>query len=258
MCGVITAGLTGLNGQTVRQVLAIAHTALGGGSTGYNIPTLSTFVGELNAAFLGGSVSPFAQEHLVNGPCPCTPGTPGCPWQTGDAFTRTQAAWNDSTSWYAAYDSVYASTFGEVEVGIPGTAGFSMRFSAPDFVSEFFIQSGLPAALTADLFDPTSSSSRGFGGEALALRLNLDFSAAGALGGSVTFGTLRLCAMSDASLNNKTVNEVMGIANTLLGGGSNGYGIVAIADLVGDLNISFIDGVPSTFAQEHLVNGPCP
>lgn len=189
---------------------------------------------------------------------PCAPGTPGCPWQQGDVFTRTQTGWDNLMSWYGAYDSLYASTFGIIEVGIPGTAGFSLRFTAADRVSNFFVQSGTPAALTGDLVDTTSSSSRGFGGEALALRMNIDFSAGGALGGSVSFGTLHLCGMTDTSLNNLTVSDVMDIANTLLGGGSNGYDIVAITDLLGQLNNSFMDGTPSPFAQAHLVNGPCP
>ena len=44
---------------------------------------------------------------------------------------------------------------------------------------------GTPAALTADLLNPATSSSGVFGGQVLALRLNVDFSAAG-----VTIGTL--------------------------------------------------------------------
>jgi len=192
-------------------------------------------------------------------PPTCTvPGAPGCPWNNNEAFTRTQLAWDSSTSWFASYDSIYASSLGEVEVGLPGSSGFSLRFTGPDKVTAFFVQSGPAAALNADLSDTTSSSSGGFGGQTLALRMNVDFSAAGALGGSVTLGSLRLCDMTDTSLNNRTVSDVLGLANTLLGGGSNGYQIADITDLVTSLNNAFVDGVPSSFAAAHIRNGSCP
>jgi hypothetical protein len=62
------------------------------------------------------------------------------------------------------------------------TAGFSIRFIAPDTVSNFFVQTGAPATLNADLLDTTTSSAGQFAGEVLALRMNVDFSAAGQLG----------------------------------------------------------------------------
>lgn len=191
----------------------------------------------------------------------CQPGQVGCRWRTGDLVTRTQVAWDSTTSWYAAYDAVYASTFGTVEIGIPGTSGFSLRFGAGTRINEYFVQSGAPAALDKDLDDTTSSSSGVFGGEVLALRLNVDFSAAAQLGGSsgISFGSLTLCAMSDASLNSTSVSDLLGVANTLLGGGSVGsYTISAINTLVTELNFAFLDGTPSIWANAHLYNGPCP
>ena len=181
-------------------------------------------------------------------------------WETGDVQTRTQVTWGGTRDWFDAYDQVYASASGIVEIGLPGTSGFSLRFSAPDRAARFLPQSGTAAALNADLVDPTSSSSGGFGGQALALRLNIDLSAAGFFGGAsgVVFGGLTLCGMTDASLNGTSVTGVMGLANALLGGGTNAYTIPAITDLVVRLNNAFVDGTPSAFAQDHLVAGPCP
>lgn len=51
---------------------------------------------------------------------------------------------------------------------------------------------------------------------------------------------------------------MLGLANTLLGGGSNGYTISAITLVIVDLNNAFLDGAPSVFAEAHLVNGVCP
>jgi hypothetical protein len=74
----------------------------------------------------------------------------------------------------------------------------------------------------------------------------------------VRFGDLRLCKMSNTSLNGTTVSGVLAIANTLLGGGSNGNPLTEIAALTRKLTAAFHAGTPSTFAQDHLVNGPCP
>ena len=64
--------------------------------------------------------------------------------------------------------------------------------------------------------------------------------------------------MTDLSLNGRTVSNILGLANTLLGGGANGYTIADVGALVGDLNVAFSVGGVSTFAQQHLFNGACP
>jgi hypothetical protein len=44
----------------------------------------------------------------------------------------------------------------------------------------------------------------------------------------------------------------------LLGGGANGYSITDIAPITLSLSLAFNSGVATSFAQAHLVNGPCP
>jgi hypothetical protein len=44
--------------------------ALGGGSTPYSIADLSFTALDINVAFLDGTRSQFAQDHLVSGACP--------------------------------------------------------------------------------------------------------------------------------------------------------------------------------------------
>jgi CSLREA domain-containing protein len=181
-------------------------------------------------------------------------------WETGDLVTHSQESWDGTTSWYNDYNSVYGASFGLVEVGIPGSGGYSMQFGGNSNVSAYFIAAGTPAALNADLVNPTSSSSGQFGGEVLALRLNVDFNVAGKLGGAseLKFGSLTVCGMSDATLNGKTVNDVLAIVNTLLGGGSNGYTIADINAILAQLNAAFTDGTPTQWAQQHLFVGSCP
>ena len=196
--------------------------------------------------------------QTIAAPATCTPGRPGCGWTIGNVVTYNQTVWGDSgstpnqllsTQFFTTYPS------GIVEIGIPGTAGFSARFTDPAVITTYLPASGTLAPLNADLIDPTSTSSGAFGGEVLALTLNVDFSTL--LGGSVPFGNLSLCGMSPSSLNGTTVSGFLGLVNTLLGGGSNGYTIAELAPILSDLNSAFDGGAASTFAQDHLVNGAC-
>jgi hypothetical protein len=58
------SALPALNGVTVRQFLDSANTALGGGSALYSITDLDSVTVDLNAAFIGGAATLFAQAHL--------------------------------------------------------------------------------------------------------------------------------------------------------------------------------------------------
>jgi len=62
---------TDLNGMTVRQVLGVVNTALGGGSTTDSIADLDPVTANLNASFGGGGLNnPFTEDHLQPGACP--------------------------------------------------------------------------------------------------------------------------------------------------------------------------------------------
>jgi hypothetical protein len=195
--------------------------------------------------------------QTINPPRTCTPGAPGCGWLPGDIVTLSQSDWDVST-FLNEFLSVYGSP--GVEVGIPGPTGFSMTFSSATRVRDYMPASGTVGVLTTDLLNPTISASGAFGGEVLALRLNVDFSELGLLGGTaaVPFGSVRLCNHSIAGLNNKTVSEISAIMNQALGGELTGHSIGSLSTLAAQLNASFGLGAVSTFAQQHLVNGACP
>jgi hypothetical protein len=98
--------------------------------------------------------------------------------------------------------------------------GQDMKFTGAGAIENYLPASGTPAALNADLIDPTSSSSGQFGGEVLALRLNVDFSAAGITQGpGGPFGALTLTS-TGMSLDGQTVLQVLAAMNTALGGGN--------------------------------------
>ncbi len=181
-------------------------------------------------------------------------------WQNGDVVTYSQTEWGDTPSGTNAasllaanFNTLYASG---LEVGIAGTAGYSMIFVDALSVLLYLPASGVPGTLTADLANPTSTSSGVFGGEVLALKLNIDFSDAGiTLGGAgVPFGDLTLYGFDTLpSLNGLTVRQYLGIVNTALGGGSQLYSINELTLLTADINEAFDGGTPTTFAQDHLI-----
>jgi hypothetical protein len=100
-----------------------------------------------------------------------------------------------------------------------------------------------------------------FGGDVVALKLNLDLSRLALMPGTtgLMIGKLTLCNMSTLpSLNGLTVAQVLPIANTLLGGGTASVSITDLDPIIADINASFDEGVVSAFAQDHLFNGACP
>jgi hypothetical protein len=156
---------------------------------------------------------------------------------------------------------VYAPTGGVLEVGFPGPAGLSMAFSNAPPVLFYLPAVGPAATLNADLLDPSSSASGVFGGEVVALKLNVDFSAAALIGGTsgLSFGDLMLRGFSSQpSLNGMTVSGFLAVANTVLGGGAAPFTPPELASIALELNTAFFIGIPSTLAQTHLFNGACP
>jgi hypothetical protein len=252
-----------LNGVTVRQFLGAVNTLLGGGSANYGIAELFLVSERLNVSFEGRTPSQFAQDHLVNGACPGG-------WQEGDLVTYSQDSWGSDPATSAAAALLVARfglvyPFSAVEVGVSGTAGFSMVFTSASAVLAYLPALGGPAPLNSDLLDPTSTSAGVLGGFVLALRLDVDFSDASYLVGNsgLRFGDLRLCRFTSLpALNGNTVREFLGLANQMLGGAtppSGGpYTIDDLALVTRDLTLAFEGGVVSQFAQDHLVNGDCP
>lgn len=176
----------------------------------------------------------------------------------GDYCSVTQGGWGGSPNGnnpaaLLAYNfsTVYPSG---VEVGIPGTGGYSMKFNLASTVSRYLPAGGPAAALNADLINPLTTSSGVFGGQVLALELNVDMNRPGVLYG--TRGSIAGLVLHDTgtALDGQTIQQVLAMANTLLGGGtlSNGVTIPIMQEIVTDLNEAFDGCNPSAWAQEHL------
>jgi hypothetical protein len=127
-------------------------------------------------------------------------------------------------------------------------------------VQEYLPASGAPGPLDRNYSNPTTSSSGVFGGDVLALRLNVDFNNAGFLKGAskLKFGNLKLCNFTTLTdLNRMTVLQFLGVVNTALGGGSTTDSIADLDPVASAVISSFLGGSPQTFAQEHLFPGAC-
>ena len=225
-------------------------------------PPLDSFLA-FDANFKGG-------VYVACSPIAAAPACPNgfCGWEDGDVITHPQSSWGATPSptnaaglLVANYDVVYGATLGVVEVGIPGAAGFSIRFTSSTDLLNYLPAGGPIGPLTIDDVNPSSTASGAFGGETLALKINVDFSDAGLeLGASgVPFGDVTLCNFTvQPLLNGLTVRQFLGLVNTLLGGGTGNYSIAELYPITSERNLSFSAGTVSAFADDHLVIGACP
>ncbi len=177
-------------------------------------------------------------------------GPPGPPF--GNFCTYLQSQWTHhpgDTTLNSGFTSHYPTG---VTVGGDKTATFQ---TAAD-VENYLPAGGTNGKLTSNLLNPTSTSAGHFGGEVLALQLNVDFNPG--------FGNLNLCGLTstEADFNNMTVSQVLSTANQVLGGAAistvnpgtyNDY-----ATLMQHLSVSFQQCHVTGFALHHLVDGPCP
>ena len=258
LCG-FTGPLAGLNGLSVRAYSDIVNTALGGSSTPYAITDLNATTLQVNGSFLDGVPSAFAQQHIFNGACD------GSGWKHGELFSYSQTLWGESSLFgapplVAGYNTVYPGAL--IEIGLPAAAGYSILFSSENAVLSYLPTTGPANVLNADLVDPLSTASGVFGGEVLALRLNIDYSDAGLTPGSspLRFGDVRLCGYSGSltGLNGLTIREFSALANIALGGGTTPFVVQDLNQTAFDINNAFSYGIVGPFAQQHLVAGACP
>jgi hypothetical protein len=150
------------------------------------------------------------------------------PFVAGDFITYGQENWGVSSTaagqlLIAGFLQVYGLTTGLLEVGLPGATGFSLTLSDQFYVLDYLPATGTPGPLTADLANPLISPSGQFGGEAVVLSLNIDFSDVGLMLGAagIPFGDLELYGLNaQPLLNGMRVREFRDVVNTALGGGA--------------------------------------
>ena len=182
-------------------------------------------------------------------------------WSAGAVVTYNQSEWGDPTNAAGIlmddnFDAIYASAGGVFEIGST-TPGFFMVFTGAVDLVDFLPTSGLPGPLDANLVNPFTSPTGLFGGEAAALKLNLDFSNAGLLPNSsgLLLGNLVLTGFSgsEASLNGMTVDQFFGLSQEALAGQATSIGLTDIDNITANINDAFDAGQVDSFAQDHLV-----
>ena len=194
----------------------------------------------------------------------------------GEFVTWGQVEWGDdpspgniSFSLEENFASVFASSRGLLEVGIPGPTGFSIIFDGPDPIITYLPASGTPGPLTADLLNPVDTPTGALGGEVVTATLNVTFSDDDLLAhpAGVPFGNLVLQNLDSfaaetglgpeiAELDGMSVRQVLAAANPLLDGGASPVTPQDMFVLLNAIDMSFhsgLDGgVASTFATENL------
>ncbi|MCE1189345.1 MAG: choice-of-anchor A family protein [Ignavibacteria bacterium] len=150
--------------------------------------------------------------------------------------TYTQGGWGSPSNSTpgALRDAKFSLVFPNgLTIGGTKTATFSSAAT----VKAYLPAGGTAAAFTSNYTDPVSTSAGVFGGQLVALMLNVQLNEAGFLGtNSVKLGQL---VITTGSLTGKTVYDLLNYANIAIGGGTTPYSIA-------DLN-SALDGVNNNF-----------
>jgi hypothetical protein len=143
----------------------------------------------------------------------------------------------------------------ELVVGGTTPGSFNISFDGAAGVLGYFPSGGPPAALTASMLDPDHTASGVFGGDVVALALDIDFNAKGYLGKLTNaFGDLVLTGFNGSlsGLNGMSVSDFLALSELALGGGTTGYSYSDLDGVASGISTSFTDGTPLDFATDHL------
>jgi uncharacterized repeat protein (TIGR01451 family) len=156
--------------------------------------------------------------------------------------TYTMGGWGSEPSgsnpgWLLAtyFTKVYSA--GSVTIG--GTK--YLKFTKAKAIEIFLPNGATPGVLTASATNPTTSSAGVFASQTLALRLSVDFSAAGIK--KTGLGNLKVVS---GPLAGATVNQVLTLANSVLGGNTGalptGLSLSGLNDILNAINNNFDNG----------------
>lgn len=192
------------------------------------------------------------------------------PFAAGSFCTYTQAEWAEppnGSNIGTVLDNNFAALFPNgLTSGRQGTSctqgSYNDRFASQARIWDYLPRFGGTRPLSACELNPTDDVSGVFGGNVLALRLNMKLNNAGLILGSAatSLSGLRICA-TGSPFDGKTVPHLLNAGNRVLAGGSlpPGMSVAWLEHLVRKVNESFDScGTPTYWAELHLVNGSCP
>lgn len=162
---------------------------------------------------------------------------------TAKAYTTyTQGGWgavpsgsNPGALLAAKFATVYTGGF--VQIGGNKTA----KFTSASAIETFLPQGGRAGVFSSNLVNPATTAAGVFAGQVLALRLSVDFSNAG-----ITKAGLGSLKVVSGKLAGYTVNQVLALANTVIGGTTSalpsGVSITDLNTIVDAINRNFDNG----------------
>jgi len=178
---------------------------------------------------------------------------PYCTFAPGDYGSGCNGS-NAASILTNCFKRVY--TNGYVKCGITNTPGYCLTFTTCSNVQKFINCGGTPACLTASHSNPTTCEAGNFAGQALCLKLNVDFGDCGSISGySSRCGDLILNDPT-CPLDGQSVRQILNVCHTALGGGSIPFPGCTISNLnvlCSNLNWSFDCGNRSSWCQGHLI-----
>lgn len=209
-----------------------------------------------NTAQLIPSTHPIPQTataalQIFTGPCDPI-------FNPGDYCTYSQGGWgappiagNAGQILAKNFDGVYPTG---VFVGSQAVGEFPMRFTSSSAIDAYLPAAGVSGALNANLLNPITTSSGVFGGQVLALRLNVDFNEAHLISGTQGSISGLILTHTGTSLDGQTITQVLAQMNTALGGGAlpSGFTYALLNTLAANLDLAFDRCLPSDWAQTHL------
>jgi hypothetical protein len=154
--------------------------------------------------------------------------------------TFTQGGWGSTPSGNnpgallaTKFSTVYPG--GSVQIGGP----YKLKFTSASAIEDFLPNGSTAGKLTKSATNPTTSEAGILAGQLLTATLNVNFSDKGVL----PAGLGDLIVVS-GPMAGKTVDQVLAIANTVLGGGAvpSGFSLSSIVDALDAINNNFDNG----------------
>ncbi len=193
----------------------------------------------------------------------------GYGFQQGDEWSFGPADWGNDIS-YIRPPPVWASAIlindyntlfpaGIVDIGMGSFSiptGYTVQFDSSAAIQNYLTDlAGTPNYLSANLIDPLTTSSGVFGGDVLALAINVALGDARILTQNLTtnFGDLIVVNTGNPGIDGQSIRSVLAIVNRSLGAApETSIPLSTLDQIVQQLNLSFYFATPSTWATQHL------
>jgi hypothetical protein len=162
----------------------------------------------------------------------------------GTWTTYTQSGWGSNPNSANTGGAILAANFmsvfgGAVTIGNTAPGKFTLTFTSAAAIKSFLPAGGKAGVLQATATNPANSKAGVFAGQVLALKLNVDSS-----NQNLTGAGLATLKVVDGPLAGYTVQQVLDLANSVLGGGTlpAGLTLAQLNDIVTNISEDYESG----------------